>query len=120
MVSLLRVAHSSIVLCKVERQASNASERPVVIGPAGQIERTFVNPKVRHLLAQITSLEDELRAALREQETHLFYQIKGKRVEFEDTIRETHRKRFLAHGDGADYHGKLEAFRVALESETAK
>lgn len=51
-----------------------------------------MNPKVRHLLAQITSLEDELRTALREQETHLFYQIKGKRIEFEGTIRETHRK----------------------------
>ena len=51
-----------------------------------------MNPKIRHLLAQITSLEDELRSALREQETHLFYQIKGKRIEFEGTIQATHRK----------------------------
>ena len=51
-----------------------------------------MNPKITHLLAQITSLEDELRTALREQETHLFYQIKGKRIEFEGTIRDTHRK----------------------------
>jgi hypothetical protein len=29
---------------------------------------------------------------LREQETHLFYEIKGKRVKFEGSIRETHRK----------------------------
>jgi hypothetical protein len=51
-----------------------------------------MKPTVSQLLAQITALEDELRTALREQETHLFYQIKGKRVEFEDTIRQTHRK----------------------------
>ena len=51
-----------------------------------------MKPTIAQLLAQITVLEDELRTALREQETHLFYQIKGKRVEFEDTIRQTHRK----------------------------
>ena len=51
-----------------------------------------MNPKIRQLLSQITALEDELRTALREQETHLFYQLKGKRVEFEGTIRATHRK----------------------------
>jgi len=51
-----------------------------------------MNTNIRHLLAQITALEDELRTALREQETHLFYQINGKRIEFEGTIRETHRK----------------------------
>ena len=51
-----------------------------------------MNPRIRHLLAQITALEDDLRTALREQETHLFYQINGKRIEFEGTIRETHRK----------------------------
>jgi len=51
-----------------------------------------VNSRISDLLAEITSLEDDLRSALREQETHLFYQIKGKRVEFEGTIRETHRK----------------------------
>jgi hypothetical protein len=51
-----------------------------------------VNAKIGKLLAQITSLEDELRTVLREQETSLFYQIKGKRVEFEGTIRDAHRK----------------------------
>jgi len=51
-----------------------------------------LNPKIKELLGQITTLEDELRAALREQETQLFYQFKGKRVEFEGSIRETHRK----------------------------
>jgi hypothetical protein len=51
-----------------------------------------VNPRVRQLLGQITALEDELREALREKEVHLLYHIKGKRVEFEGSIRETHRK----------------------------
>ena len=37
--------------------------------------------KVRHLLTQITALENELRTVLHEQETRLFYQIDGKRVE---------------------------------------
>lgn len=48
--------------------------------------------RISELLSSITALEDELRTALREQETHLFYQIKGKRVEFEGAIRESHRK----------------------------
>ncbi len=51
-----------------------------------------MSPRIGHLLAQITALEDELRTALREQETHLFYEIKGRRVRFEGTIRERHRK----------------------------
>lgn len=44
------------------------------------------------MLAQITALEDEFRIVLREQQTHLFYQIKGIRIEFESSIRRTHRK----------------------------
>jgi hypothetical protein len=51
-----------------------------------------MNTTIRQLLTRITALEDELRTALREQETHLFYRVNGKRVEFEDTIRKTHRK----------------------------
>lgn len=57
-----------------------------------QCGRAFVNPRIRSLLAQITALEDDLRAALREQETHILYRISGKRVEFESAIRESHRK----------------------------
>lgn len=48
--------------------------------------------KIRRILNQITALEDELRAALHEHEDRLFYKIKGKRVEFEHTIREAHRQ----------------------------
>lgn len=48
--------------------------------------------KISELLAQITVLEDELRIALREQESKLSYRIKGKRVEFETTVRIAHQK----------------------------
>lgn len=51
-----------------------------------------MNPRITSLLAEITALEDELRASLHQQETNLFYQFKGKRIEFEGSIRETHRK----------------------------
>jgi len=54
--------------------------------------RTPVNPKIRILLAQITALEDDLREALRDKESHLFYEIKGRRVEFTQSLRETHCK----------------------------
>lgn len=48
--------------------------------------------KVRDLLTQITALENELRTALHEQEHRMFYQLDGKRVEFEGKIRSAHRK----------------------------
>lgn len=49
-----------------------------------------MDDKIRHLLGQITFLEDELRTALHERENKLHFHIRGKRVEFERTIRETH------------------------------
>ena len=51
-----------------------------------------MNDRIQQLLAQITTLEDELRTALNEQQSSIFFQIKGKRVEFEQSIKETHRK----------------------------
>lgn len=51
-----------------------------------------MNPRVRDLLAQITSLEDDLRAALREQEVHVLYRFNGRRVEFERAVAESHRR----------------------------
>jgi hypothetical protein len=51
-----------------------------------------MNPKIHQLLTQITSLEDELRTALHEQEERLLYHVNGKRIEFSGTIRETHRR----------------------------
>ena len=49
-----------------------------------------MDDRIRRLLDQITSLDEELREVLHEQETRLFYQIHGKRVEFERSIRDTH------------------------------
>lgn len=51
-----------------------------------------MNSRIQQLLDQITDLEDELRIALSEQQTSMFFQIKGKRVEFEQAIKETHRR----------------------------
>ena len=51
-----------------------------------------MNDRVRHLLAQISVLEDDLRTALHEQETSVLFQIKGKRVEFEQSIQQAHRR----------------------------
>jgi hypothetical protein len=51
-----------------------------------------MNEKIRHILGQITALEEELRESLHEQEHTLIYRIKGKRVEFERTVKEAHRQ----------------------------
>ena len=51
-----------------------------------------MNDRIRHILAQITALEDELRTALHEQESRMFFQIKGKRIEFEGSVRKAHLK----------------------------
>ncbi len=49
-----------------------------------------MNERIRRLLDQMSSLEEEMRLAIHEQETSALYQIKGKRVEFEQSIREAH------------------------------
>ncbi len=51
-----------------------------------------MNEKTRQLLDRIIALEDELRAALHEQEGELRYRIEGRRVAFEQSIREAHAK----------------------------
>lgn len=51
-----------------------------------------MNERIQQLLDQITSLEDDLREALSEQPSSMYFQIKGKRVEFEQSIKETHRR----------------------------
>jgi hypothetical protein len=51
-----------------------------------------MNNNIQQLLDQITALEDELRTALREQPSSIFFQIKGKRIEFEKSIQETHKR----------------------------
>jgi hypothetical protein len=52
----------------------------------------FMNDRIRQMLDQMASLEEELATALQEHETTLLYQIKGKRVEFEESIRLAHRR----------------------------
>ena len=55
-------------------------------------ENGRMDSKIRHILTQINTLEDELRTALHDRETPLFYQIKGQRVEFTAAIRKAHRQ----------------------------
>ena len=51
-----------------------------------------MNERITLLLAQMAALEDELRTAVHDQESRMFFQIKGKRVEFERSVRDAHRK----------------------------
>ncbi|MEQ1601351.1 MAG: hypothetical protein HOP04_01590 [Methylophilaceae bacterium] len=51
-----------------------------------------MNEKIQQLLTQMATLEDDLRTAIQEQESSVFFQIKGKRVEFENSIKQAHRK----------------------------
>lgn len=51
-----------------------------------------MNERINQILAQMAGLEDELRTALHEQETRMFFQIKGKRIEFERSVKEAHRQ----------------------------
>jgi len=48
--------------------------------------------RIQQLLDQMTTLEDELRIALRDQPSTIFFQIKGKRVEFEKSVEAAQRK----------------------------
>lgn len=49
-----------------------------------------MNKQIRELLDQISALEDDLREAVRQQEANALFQIKGKKIEFETSVRETH------------------------------
>ena len=51
-----------------------------------------MNEKIDLILARMASLENELRSAVHEQESRMFFQIKGRKVEFERSVREAHRK----------------------------
>lgn len=58
--------------------------------PAGTL--SFMNDSITQILARMTALEDELRAALQNQEHKMFFQINGKKVEFEHSVKVAHRK----------------------------
>lgn len=49
-----------------------------------------MNERIRELLAQIGTLEDELRSSLHAQEQQLNYRLHGKRIEFEQSVKEAH------------------------------
>lgn len=51
-----------------------------------------MNDRIERLLEQITALEDDLRVALSEQRSGVFFQIKGKRIEFEHSIKQAHKR----------------------------
>lgn len=48
--------------------------------------------RIEDLLKQITQLEDELGATLRERQQEISYHLKGRRIEFEESISHTHKK----------------------------
>ncbi len=49
-----------------------------------------MNEKIRHLLDQMSALEDDLRREVQAQEANALYQIKGKQIEFEAAVRQAH------------------------------
>ena len=51
-----------------------------------------MNNRIRQLLIQITALEDELNDALKEQGGRLRYQMEGRRVVFEQAVKEAHQR----------------------------
>lgn len=51
-----------------------------------------MNHRIQQILSEINALEDDLRTALNEQQQTMFFQIKGKRIEFEQSIKEAHLK----------------------------
>jgi hypothetical protein len=51
-----------------------------------------MNERIARLLAQMNAVEEELRTALHEQETRVLFRVHGKRIEFEGSVRERHRR----------------------------
>lgn len=51
-----------------------------------------MDSRIRQILGQISALEDELNAAIEERSRRLRYQMEGKRVVFEQAIREAHQR----------------------------
>jgi hypothetical protein len=51
-----------------------------------------MNERINQLLNQMAELEAELHTAVHDQESRMFFQIRGKRVEFERSVEQAHRK----------------------------
>ena len=52
----------------------------------------LMNDRINQLLVQMAALEAELRTAVHDQESRMFFQINGTRIEFERSVKEAHRK----------------------------
>jgi hypothetical protein len=51
-----------------------------------------MNVRIKQLIDQIKNLEDELTDELHQQEDQLLFQLKGKKVKFEQSIKQAHRR----------------------------
>lgn len=51
-----------------------------------------MNDRLHQLLARMSELENEVAAAIEEQQSKMFFEIKGKRIEFDATVRQAHRR----------------------------
>ena len=51
-----------------------------------------MNERIRHLLDRMTALEDELLTAVHEQESRVLFRIRGKHIEFEQSVKQAHRR----------------------------
>lgn len=51
-----------------------------------------MNDRIAEILAKMAALEDDLRAAVNEQESKMLFRINGKKVEFERSVKDAHRK----------------------------
>jgi hypothetical protein len=51
-----------------------------------------MNDRIRHLVVQLEDAEKELEKALQEHKVHLNFSIKGKRIEFEHSVKAAHKQ----------------------------
>ena len=51
-----------------------------------------MNDHINRLLSEMSALENELATALHQQETKMFFEINGKRIVFEQSVKRAHRK----------------------------
>lgn len=70
----------------------NTLHRGAAVPRLGHKKKNSMNERLRKLMNDMNALEGELRTALHEQEERMFFQIKGKRVEFERNVRDAHLK----------------------------
>jgi hypothetical protein len=51
-----------------------------------------MNDRIRSLLTQIEALDEQLKSAIQEQESQILFTINGKKVEFDQKVRQAHRQ----------------------------